>query len=76
MGLTFQQKFYEIGDDVFIIKDRSHGGNCKIIAMVEVPDNETEAYNLASQLKKYGFVERMNFDDVILKGYEIMRMIK
>jgi hypothetical protein len=76
MGLTFQQKFYSIGEDVFIVHDRSHVGYCKVIAMVEVPEDEKEAQETENYLKRYGFVERMNFDDVILKGYEIMRMIK
>lgn len=75
MGLTFQQKFYNIGDEVFIIKDRSHCGYCKVIAMIEVPDDDTEAYNLENKLKQYGFIERMNFDEVILKGYRILEEV-
>lgn len=76
MGLTFQQKFYSIGEDVFVVHDRSHTGYCKVIALVEVPESEAEAQEVINHLKQYGFVERMNFDDVILKGYELMRMIK
>lgn len=75
MGLTFQQKFYNIGDAVFIIKNRSHGGNCKIIAIIEKPDDRTEAYTLFNKLKKYGFVEEMNFNEVILKGYRILEEV-
>lgn len=73
MGLTFQQKFYNIGDEVFIVHDRSHGGKCKIIALVEVMEDEKENKKIQNKLRRFGCVERMNFDEVILKGYEILR---
>lgn len=73
MGLTFQQKFYNIGDEVFIVHDRSHNGNCKVIALVEVEDDDEERNKeVENKLKQFGYVERMNFDDVILKGYELL----
>ena len=28
-----------------------------------------------NKLKQYGFVERMNFDEVILKGYRILEEV-
>ena len=73
MGFTFQQKFYNIGDEVFIVHNKSHGGNCKVIALVEV--SEDENYNIVKEdiLKQYGFVERMNFDNVIQRGYDLLR---
>lgn len=73
MGLTFQQKFYNIGDEVFIVHNKAHGGNCKVIALVEV--SEDENYNIVKEdiLKQYGFVERMNFDNVIQRGYDLLR---
>ena len=72
MGLTFQQKFYSIGDEVFIVHNKAHGSNCKVVALVEV--SEDESYNIIKEdiLKQYGFVERMNFDNVISKGYELL----
>ncbi len=72
MGLTFQQKFYNIGDEVFLVHDRSHGGNCKVIAMIEVADTEEENKKIETKLRQFGFVERMNFDKVILKGNQMM----
>ena len=47
MGLTFQQKFYNIGDEVFIVHNKAHGGNCKVIALVEV--SEDENYNIVKE---------------------------
>ena len=73
MGLTFQQKFYNIGDEVFIVHNKSHGGNCKVIALVEVSEDENDNIIKEDILKQHGFVERMNFDEVILKGYELLR---
>lgn len=72
MGLTFQQKFYNIGDEVFIVHNKSHGGNCKVIALVEVSEDENDNIIKEDILKQHGFVERMNFDEVILKGYELL----
>ena len=72
MGLTFQQKFYNIGDEVFIVYNKAHGGNCKVIALAEVLDDEEEDKKRENILRRYGFVERMNFDEVIKKGYELL----
>lgn len=72
MGLTFQQKFYNIGDEVFIVYNKAHGGNCKVIALAEVLDNEKKDKKREDILRQYGFVERMNFDEVIVKGYELL----
>ena len=72
MGLTFQQKFYNIGDEVFIVHNKAHGGNCKVIALVEVLEDEEENKKREQILQQYGFVERMDFDEVIIKGYELL----
>lgn len=73
MGLTFQQQFYHIGDEVFLVHNKAHGGGCRVIALVEVLDDEEENKKRQQILQQYGLVERMNFDDVILKGYELLR---
>ena len=73
MGLTFQQKFYNIGEEVFLVHSKAHGGNCKTIALVEVSDDENENETIEFILRQYGFVERVNFDEVILKGYDLLR---
>lgn len=73
MGLTFQQKFYNIGDEVFLVHTKAHGGNCKTIALVEVSEDEKENERIEFILQQYGFVERMNFDEVILKGNDLLR---
>lgn len=73
MGLTFQQKFYNIGDEVFLVHTKAHGGSCKTIALVEVSEDEKENERIEFILKQYGFVERMNFDEVILKGNDLLR---
>ena len=74
MGLTFQQKFYNIGEEVFIIHEYNGTGYYgEILAMIEIPEDEEEAKILADKLKDFGYVNRMNFDDVILKGYELIK---
>ena len=73
MGLTFQQKFYTIGDEVFIVHNKGHGDNCRVIALVEVCNDEEENKKIEEKLKRYGFVERMNFDEVIIRGYNMLR---
>ena len=70
MGLTFQQKFYNIGDAVFLAT--CHNGAPK--AILEIPEDGTKALHLKSCFNEAGYkVVVLNFDDLILNGYTILK---
>lgn len=72
MGLTFQQQFYHIGDAVFLVT--CHNGVPK--AIVEKPDDDTVALRLKSCFNKAGYkVVVLDFDELILNGYQILKEI-
>ena len=74
MGLTFQQKFYAIGDEVFVVLDKHYEGFSYVIGMVEIPDDYDEALDIEHRLARQGYVvQRLNFDEVILNGYDLLR---
>jgi len=68
MGLTFQQQFYYVPDDVFVmITPQGH-----IVGILEIPEDENEAL----MMKKYiedntSFVLNcINFDKLIKTGFK------
>ena len=71
MGLTFQQSFYRVSDEVFLIISSSGIP----LAIVEKPDDDQKANELKAILESSNqnvSVKVLNFDDCILSGYELL----
>lgn len=74
MGLTFEQSFYQIPEEVFLIISPSGIP----LAIVEKPDDDQKANELKIILESAGpniLVKILNFDNLILSGYGFLESI-
>lgn len=71
MGLTFQQQFYQVPDEVYLLTSP----NGALLAIIEVPEDRDKELKLrkifeTSDLKV--LYQKMNFDELILCGYKFL----
>lgn len=70
MGLTFQQQFYRLPEEVFLVICTN--GHPK--AILEIPEDNDKALALKRQFDSDIYkVVRLNFDDLILEGYNYLK---
>ena len=74
MGLTFQQKFYNLPEEVFLATT-SEGIP---VGIIEIPESKEEAMDLkaALSIRERVFLERINFDDLVINGYRLVERVK
>ena len=69
MGLTFQQEFYRLPDEVFLVI--CNNGHPK--AILEIPEDDDKALLLKKQFDSDIYkVVRLNFDNLIIEGYNYL----
>ena len=65
MGLTFQQKFYAIGE-VFLVYHRYlDGTRGRLCGIIEAPENENEREEVFEELLQLYYVESVYLDDLV-----------
>lgn len=72
MGLTFQQKFYQVPNEVLIIRRKSG----EVFGIIEVPEEEEKERELISSMKlsdNFLTVQKVDLDDLILNGYSLLK---
>ena len=71
MGLTFQQQFYQVPEEVFLVI--CHNGSPK--AILEKPEDDNEALALKNKIMLHNDTYKVitiNFDELIINGYHEM----
>ena len=80
MGLTFQQSFGYVADSVYFVQFLDPGdfeSAQDVYAILEVPEDEKEAFNLSLDLEGLGYVIReYQFDELIRNGYDLLKRIE
>ena len=80
MGLTFQQKFYQVPDEVYVIHTLEPGDfadSAEIYGIIEIPEDEKEAFELECLFESQGYwLDKINFDILIIEGFKIVRELK
>lgn len=73
MGLTFQQKFYYVPEEVYLIYDGKEMINSRPIAIIQKPEDYEQGRKLESLLITKGYILQVcNFDELIINGYELL----
>ena len=73
MGLTFQQKFYQVPSEVYFVESEA---TKSIFAIIEKPDDEEEDEKLNMVFKMHGYLlNTCDFDALITEGFKISRSL-
>lgn len=80
MGLTFQQKFYQVPDEVYVIHTLEPGDfadGAAIFGIVQVPDDKEEDLELNLLFESQGYwLHKINFDKLIIEGFDLLKELK
>ena len=80
MGLTFQQKFYQVPEEVYLVQfldpgDMDLAG--AVVGIVEILEDEKEDSKLNELFQSQGYyLYKINFDELIREGYNIIKEMK
>ena len=73
MGLTFEQKFYSLPDEVFVVYE-DFGHYCgEIIGITDIPDDEDEAKERVKKLEEFGYVTKACLEELVHRGYDMCK---
>ena len=76
MGLTFQQKFYQV-PDVYLVQFLEPGDFASaqdVYAILEIPEDSDNDLNLNILLEDNGYcTQKCDFDYCIRNGYELLK---
>ena len=73
MGLTFEQKFYSLPDEVFVVHERFYHHNGDLIAITDIPEDENEAKEREKKLEEFGYVDRVCLEELVHKGFDMCK---
>ena len=77
MGLTFQQKFGYVPNEVYLVQFLDIGNISSardVFAIIEKPDNEEEDLDLNILMESNGYcLQRCNFDYLIRNGFDLLK---
>ena len=76
MGLTFQQKFYQVPHEVYLVQFLEPGdmeSAQAVFAIIEKPEDKNKADDLEMLLEEAGYCTQVcDFDDLIRQGYTLL----
>lgn len=80
MGLTFQQKFYQVPEEVYLVQFLDGGdweSNHVVYAIIEKPEDEEEDLNLNILMESKGYaLQSCNFNKLICKGFNLLKELR
>ena len=80
MGLTFQQKFYQVPDEVYVVHTLEPGDfadGAAIFGIIEIPEDKDEDLDLNCLFEGQGYwLQKINFDKLVREGYSLLRELK
>lgn len=80
MGLTFQQKFYQVPEEVYVVHTLEPGDfadGAAIFGIIEIPEDKDEDLDLNLLFEGQGYwLDKINFDKLIREGYDLLRELK
>jgi len=80
MGLTFQQKFYQLPDEVYVVHTLEPGDfadGAAIFGIIEVPEDKDEDFDLNCLFEGQGYwLHKINFDELVREGYSLLKELK
>lgn len=75
MGLTFQQSFYRVPEEVYLVQFLEPGDTASakdVYAIVEKPEDPDKDLELNIFFESNGYcLQSCNFDELILQGYDL-----
>lgn len=80
MGLTFQQSFGYVPEEVYLVQflepgDRSSARD--VFAIIEKPEDKSDDLDLHILFESQGYcLQKCNFDDLILQGFKLLKELK
>lgn len=79
MGLTFQQKFYQVPETVYLVQFLEPGDSesaRSVFAIVEKPEDE-DLLDFNLKFESAGYVlQEINFDKLIIEGFNVLKEIE
>ncbi len=80
MGLTFQQKFYHLPDEVYVVHTLEPGDfadGAAIFGIIEIPEDKEEDLELNCLFEGQGYwLAKINFDELVREGYSLLKELK
>lgn len=80
MGLTFQQKFYQVPDEVYVVHTLEPGDfadGAAIFGIIEIPEDKDEDLDLNCLFEGQGYwLQKINFDELVREGYSLLKELK
>lgn len=78
MGLTWQQKFYQVPDEVYLVQFAEPGDSESARDVCAIVQKDEDNQKLNDKLEEFfyseGYVlQSINFDELIIEGYEILK---
>ena len=73
MGLTFQQQFYNVPEEVYLIYDGKEMINSRPFAIIQKPEDYKQGRKLELLLITKGYILQVcNVDELIINGYDLL----
>lgn len=80
MGLTFQQQFYNVPEEVYVVHTLEPGDfadGAAIFGIIEIPEDKEEDLELNLLFEGQGYwLDKINFDKLIREGCNLLRELK
>ena len=80
MGLTFQQKFDLIPEEVYVVHTLEPGdfaGGAMNFGIIEIPEDKEEDLELNLLFEGQGYwLDKINFNELVREGYDLLRELK
>lgn len=78
MGLTWQQKFYQVPDEVYLVQFAEPGDSESARDVCAIVQKDEDNQELNDKLEEFfyseGYVlQSINFNELIIEGYEILK---
>ena len=80
MGLTFQQQFYNVPEEVYVVHTLEPGDfadGAAIFGIIEVPEDKDEDFDLNCLFEGQGYwLDKINFNELVREGYDLLKELK
>ena len=80
MGLTFQQKFGLVPEEVYVVHTSDiadFASGAMKFGIIEIPEDKEEDLELNLLFEGQGYwLDKINFDELVQEGYDLLRELK